>query len=226
MSLFKISHTLFLKTILLRKECFTNTFLTSAELSVPASLPLKISNRLLLFNFTAQRATRNKVLYISYVFSQHMYLAEHKSTGKKLLVSFLKNITDVKISLWMNVYRHCDWQTEEQRPETLCDRHWGGTCNIATYEMSGNRASWIQCVLPRIFLNNPAILGQFPRTWKEISLCGSAAPSLPKAPARLCLPTGSSGWAALSGFLTAFRSQSCICSFSLLADKWVEKCPC
>lgn len=142
MSLFKISHTLFLKTILLRKECFTNTFLTSAELSVPASLPLKISNRLLLFNFTAQRATRNKVLYISYVFSQHMYLAEHKSTGKKLLVSFLKNITDVKISLWMNVYRHCDWQTEEQRPETLCDRHWGGTCNIATYEMSGNRASW------------------------------------------------------------------------------------
>lgn len=173
MSLFKISHTLFLKTILLRKECFTNTFLTSAELSVPASLPLKISNRLLLFNFTAQRATRNKVLYISYVLSQHMYLAEHKSTGKKLLVSFLKNVRCQNISLneclqtlwlanWGAATRNLMWQT--LRRYLQHSNIWN------VWKQSQLMRDWTQCVLPRIFLINPAILGQFPRRSPSVVL--------------------------------------------------------
>lgn len=141
----------------------------------------------------------------------------------EIAVSLLKNVMDAKMSLWMKFYRHWLGQTEEQWPETSCDRHWGDTCNIwNVWKQSQLTGGWTQSVLPRTFLNNPAYWGSFLEHEKR-------SPSVLLLPLLFqkllrgdTCPWDLQAWAAFTAFLTALRSQSWNCSFSLLADKWVK----
>lgn len=68
-----------------------------------------------------------------------MYLTEQKNTGMKLLSALLKNVTDAKISLLINVYRDSD--TNKLRSSD--QKHYVIDIEgmLAMYETFGKRAS-------------------------------------------------------------------------------------
>lgn len=176
------------------------------------------------FNYTAQRATRNKVLYISYVLSQHIYLAEQKSTGMKLPSAFWKMQWISKCLFeWMSTETVTNKLRSSDQKLYVTD-----TEGIpATYETSGNRASWWETEHNVYFTESSwTILAHWGSSLacdkRFLSVVGLPPSSRSPLTGYICLQD-LRAWAALTGFLTALRSKSCTCSFSLLADKWLKR---
>lgn len=99
----------------------------------------------------------------------------------------------------------------------------------ATYEMSGNTASWWGTERNVYFTES---------SWTVLAHWSSslACEKMVLLPPWFCCPCSSrspligytcpwdlQAWAALTGFLTALRNESCNCSFSLFADKWLNR---